>query len=163
MNGVEPLVPFHSISDFKPLEELFVGNLCGFCYSQSLTQFLKFIVRDNTHKRVQNTAEVGLVNQTVVVVIKLIKCCTQILKQRKMYRSNESFCEHFLTILNFFYILHDYTNTSLRKRDNNYAKRKYHLYIKIHVCMGMNHINQNAYTAWFIIWLIKVEVFQHKY
>lgn len=102
MNRVEPLVPFHSISDFKPLEELFVGNLCGFCYSQSLTQFLKFIVRDNTHKRVQNTAEVGLVNQTVVVVIKLIKCCTQILKHRKMYRSDESFCGHFLTILKFF-------------------------------------------------------------
>lgn len=102
MNRVEPLVPFHCISDFKPLEELFVGNLCGFCYSQSLTQFLKFIVRDNTHKRVQNTAEVGLVNQTIVVIIKLIKCCTQILKQRKMYRSDESFCGHFSTILIFF-------------------------------------------------------------
>lgn len=102
MNRVEPLVPFYGISDFKSLEEFFIGNLCGVCYSQSLTQLLKFIVRDNTHKRVQNTTEVGLVNQTIVVIIKLIKCCSQILKYRQMYRSDVSSCVHLLTLLKLF-------------------------------------------------------------
>ena len=86
VHRVEPLVPFFPLSDFEVIQELAVADSTLAANAQSHTQHLVFLLRHHKHKRFQHPAKIVFVQNSIVIIIKLVECTSKILGSNKIIR-----------------------------------------------------------------------------
>ena len=77
--GVEPFMSFCSVADLKGIQEFSIADFSLVLDAENPAKSLEFLIIQITHKRVHHTTEVLLGHQTIVVIVKLIECSSQVL------------------------------------------------------------------------------------